>query len=90
MTSPAIRQVELLEHANARLRASLARRPEQLPSWVVPVLVVEALLFCGGSTVAGLVGASVGRALDDVQHLPLNGPSDGVPRYCLHLGRDAG
>jgi hypothetical protein len=71
MTPPPIRQVEPLEQANARLRAPLARRPEQLPRWVVLTLAVEAMLICGGSAVAALVGASVGRALEDVQHLPL-------------------
>jgi hypothetical protein len=90
MTPPPIRQVELLEQANARLRATLARRPEQLPGWVFVVLVVEALIICGGSMVAALVGASVGRAIESVQELPLGGPSDGLPAYCLHPGRDAG
>jgi hypothetical protein len=87
MTSPPIRQVELLERANARLHATLARSPEQFPRWVIAVLVVEVLLLCGGSLLAALVGASVGRAVAGAQDLPLGGPSDGVPPYCQHRGR---
>jgi hypothetical protein len=83
MSARLAHEVAALERTNARLRDALARRATRLPRWAIVVLLVEMGIACGATPLAIRLGGALGRGAAEALDMPLGGPSDGVPGYCV-------